>query len=86
MVSRRIEQETNERALGVLAITHYNRLLHVLRPGSRACPDPRPDRTDGRTGVASELERTGYADWETRRGRSEGDERNEYRAAWRPLR
>jgi Fe-S cluster assembly ATP-binding protein len=31
-VSRRIEEETNERGLGVLAITHYSRLLHELRP------------------------------------------------------
>ena len=31
-VSRRIEQATNETGLGVLAITHYNRLLHELKP------------------------------------------------------
>src|SRR5438045_130420 len=31
-VSRRIEALTNERAVGVLAITHYSRLLHELRP------------------------------------------------------
>src|SRR5206468_6341588 len=31
-VSRRIEQATNETGLGVLAITHYNRLLLELRP------------------------------------------------------
>src|SRR3546814_6906475 len=30
--SRRIEAATNDRALGVLAITHYSRLLHELRP------------------------------------------------------
>src|SRR6188508_23529 len=31
-VSRRIEAATNEDNLGVLAITHYTRLLHELRP------------------------------------------------------
>src|SRR3954469_13346067 len=31
-VSRRIEASTNEQGLGVLAITHYSRLLHELRP------------------------------------------------------
>src|SRR5436190_23654200 len=31
-VSRRVEAETNENGLGVLAITHYSRLLHELRP------------------------------------------------------
>ena len=31
-VSRRIEAVTTETDLGVLAITHYNRLLHELRP------------------------------------------------------
>src|SRR5439155_11137856 len=29
-VSRRIEQATRDRDLGILAITHYSRLLHVL--------------------------------------------------------
>ena len=32
LVSRRIEEATNEDGLGVLAITHYDRLLHELRP------------------------------------------------------
>src|SRR5687768_4715335 len=31
-VARRIEAATNEDGLGVLAITHYNRLLHELKP------------------------------------------------------
>ena len=32
IVSRRIEEATNEDGLGVLAITHYDRLLRELRP------------------------------------------------------
>ncbi len=43
-VARRIEAATTEDALGVLAITHYSRLLHELRPragrrarGNRLC-------------------------------------------------
>jgi Fe-S cluster assembly ATP-binding protein len=59
-VSRRIEAETNEANLGVLAITHYKRLLDVLRA------DVVPVLSRGRivaTGgpaLAEELERTGY--------------------------
>jgi len=60
-VSRRIEQATNERGLGVLAITHYNRLLHELRPDyvhvlvkGRIVAEGGPD-------LAAELEETGYA-------------------------
>jgi Fe-S cluster assembly ATP-binding protein len=60
-VSRRIEQATNERGLGVLAITHYNRLLHELRPDfvhvlvkGRIVAEGGPD-------LAAQLEETGYA-------------------------
>src|SRR5207237_1069543 len=60
-VSRRVEELTNEEGLGVLAITHYNRLLtelradkvHVLARGRIA--------TTGGPELAEELERTGYA-------------------------
>jgi Fe-S cluster assembly ATP-binding protein len=60
-VSRRVEAATTEHGLGVLAITHYNRLLlelkadviHVLSGG-------RIVRTGGPE-LAEELERTGYA-------------------------
>ena len=41
--ARRIEAATNETGLGVLAITHYNRLLHELRRRPRARPRRRPD-------------------------------------------
>jgi len=60
-VSRRIEAATSEIDLGVLAITHYTRLLHELRPdvvhvlaGGRIAATGGPE-------LAEELERTGYA-------------------------
>lgn len=59
-VSRRIEAMTEENNLGVLAITHYSRLLAELRPdvvhvfaGGRVI-------TSGGPELADELERTGY--------------------------
>jgi Fe-S cluster assembly ATP-binding protein len=59
--SRRIEAMTSEEGLGVLAITHYNRLLHELRPdhvhvlaGGRIAASGGPE-------LALELETTGYA-------------------------
>jgi Fe-S cluster assembly ATP-binding protein len=60
-VSRRIEAATTEMGLGVLAITHYKRLLTELKPdvvhvlaGGRIVATGGPD-------LADELERTGYA-------------------------
>ena len=60
-VSRRIEAATSEIDLGVLAITHYTRLLHELHPdvvhvlsGGRIAATGGPE-------LADELERTGYA-------------------------
>ncbi len=60
-VARRIEAATNENALGVLAITHYSRLLHELKPdvvhvlsGGRIVATAGPE-------LAAELEDTGYA-------------------------
>ncbi|MCU1461405.1 MAG: FeS assembly ATPase SufC [Acidimicrobiales bacterium] len=63
-VSRRVEAATSETGLGVLAITHYTRLLrelrsdvvHVLR-GGRIVATGGPE-------LADELERTGYAGYE----------------------
>jgi len=59
-VSRRIEAMTNEKGLGVLAITHYARLLTELRPdrvhvfmGGRVI-------TSGGPELADELEVSGY--------------------------
>ncbi|HMC52986.1 MAG TPA: Fe-S cluster assembly ATPase SufC, partial [Acidimicrobiales bacterium] len=60
-VARRVEAATSEYDLGVLAITHYSRLLHELRPdvvhilsGGRIVATGGPE-------LAEELERTGYA-------------------------
>jgi Fe-S cluster assembly ATP-binding protein len=60
-VSRRIEALTHSDGLGVLAITHYRRLLTVLMPdrvhvlaGGRIADSGGPE-------LAEELERTGYA-------------------------
>ncbi len=60
-VSRRVEELTNETGLGVLAITHYSRLLtelradhvHVLVRGQLVA--------SGGTELVDELERAGYA-------------------------
>src|SRR4051794_7375465 len=59
--ARRVEDLTNELGLGVLAITHYNRLLAELRPDfvhilvrGRIVAEGGPD-------LADELERDGYA-------------------------
>jgi Fe-S cluster assembly ATP-binding protein len=60
-VSRRIEQETNERGLAVLAITHYSRLLHELQPDHvHVLIRGRIERSGGPE-LAAELEKTGYA-------------------------
>jgi Fe-S cluster assembly ATP-binding protein len=64
-VSRRIEELTHERGLGVLAITHYTRLLLELKPdvvhvlsGGRIVKTGGPE-------LADELEVTGYAPYGT---------------------
>jgi len=62
-VARRIRAAVDEWDLGVLAITHYRRLLSVLRPdvvhvlvGGRIV-------ASGDADIAEELERTGYAQY-----------------------
>jgi Fe-S cluster assembly ATP-binding protein len=60
-VSRRIEASTNERGLGVLAITHYNRLLHELQPDHVHVFVLGRIQASGGPELAAELERTGYA-------------------------
>jgi Fe-S cluster assembly ATP-binding protein len=59
-VARRVEALTDEADLGVLAITHYARLLHELRPdrihvlmGGRIVASGGPE-------LAQQLEETGY--------------------------
>jgi Fe-S cluster assembly ATP-binding protein len=62
-VSRRVEELTNETGLGVLAITHYQRLLdelhadvvHVMVQGRIVA--------SGGKELVTELERTGYAEY-----------------------
>jgi Fe-S cluster assembly ATP-binding protein len=60
-VSRRIEQATNEDRLGVLAITHYTRLLHELRADHVHVLVKGTFRASGGPELADELERSGYA-------------------------
>ena len=60
-VSRRIEEATNERGVGVLAITHYSRLLHELRPDRIHVLVKGQIRASGGPELAAELERSGYA-------------------------
>ncbi len=61
--ARRIEAATEETGLGVLAITHYNRLLHELHADHvHVLADGQIQRSGGPE-LALELETTGYADW-----------------------
>jgi len=59
--SRRIEQATHETGLGVLAITHYSRLLHELRPDHVHVLARGAIQITGGPELAEELESTGYA-------------------------
>ena len=60
-VARRVEAETEERNLGVLAITHYRRLLTELRADAvHVLARGRVVRSGGPE-LADELEATGYA-------------------------
>ncbi len=62
-VSRRIEAATEETGLGVLAITHYTRLLSELHPDRVHVLLAGRVVTSGGPELADELERTGYAGW-----------------------
>ena len=59
--ARRIEALTNEKNLGVLAITHYNRLLEVLRPDHVHILVKGRIVTSGGAELADQLEVDGYA-------------------------
>ena len=59
--ARRIEAATEETGLGVLAITHYNRLLHELRPDHVHVLARGTIQRSGGPELAIELESTGYA-------------------------
>ena len=60
-VARRIEAATHEDDLGVLAITHYNRLLHELKPDVIHVLSKGRIVATGGPELAADLERTGYA-------------------------
>lgn len=61
-VSRRVEDATNE-GLGVLAITHYTRLLHELPPDHVHVLSRGRIVRSGGPELAEELDKTGYADY-----------------------
>jgi Fe-S cluster assembly ATP-binding protein len=63
LVARRVEAATNEDALGVLAITHYSRLLQALRADRVHVLAKGRIQATGGPELADELERTGYAQW-----------------------
>ena len=62
-VSRRVERATNDGALGVLAITHYSRLLRELIPDVVHVFVDGVIQTSGGPELAEELESTGYDRW-----------------------
>jgi Fe-S cluster assembly ATP-binding protein len=62
-VARRVEAATTETGLGVLAITHYTRLLSELRPDVTHVLSKGRIVVSGGPELADELERTGYAGW-----------------------
>lgn len=59
-VARRVEAATAESGLGVLAITHYNRLLHELHPDRIHVLSKGRIVASGGPELAEELETTGY--------------------------
>jgi Fe-S cluster assembly ATP-binding protein len=61
--SRRIEEATHEDGLGVLAITHYSRLLHELKPDVVHVLARGRIQTTGGPELAAALEDSGYAEW-----------------------
>ncbi|MBW3580749.1 MAG: Fe-S cluster assembly ATPase SufC [Actinobacteria bacterium] len=60
-VARRVEAETHERNLGVLAITHYRRLLTELRPDAVHVLSRGRVVMSGGPELADQLEASGYA-------------------------
>jgi len=64
-VSRRVEAITDELGVGVLVITHYSRLLRELKPDVVSVLRAGRIVDTGGPELAEELERTGYAGYET---------------------
>ena len=58
--ARRVEAATHEDGLGVLAITHYNRLLHELKPDHVHILVKGRIVASGGPELAERLERDGY--------------------------
>jgi Fe-S cluster assembly ATP-binding protein len=56
-----VEAATTESGLGVLAITHYNRLLHELKPDRIHVLSRGRIVESGGPELATQLEQTGYA-------------------------
>jgi Fe-S cluster assembly ATP-binding protein len=69
--ARRIEAATEETGLGVLAITHYNRLLHELHPDHVHVLARGVIQRSGGPELALELETTGYAGFAEDEGSAE---------------
>ena len=61
--ARRVEAATTETGLGVLAITHYHRLLDELRPDSVHILVKGRIAATGGPELAGQLETTGYGAW-----------------------
>ncbi len=61
--SRRIEALTHDSSLGVLAITHYSRLLKELKPDVVHILARGRIQATGGPELAAQLEETGYAEW-----------------------
>ncbi|MDA8081533.1 MAG: Fe-S cluster assembly ATPase SufC [Actinomycetota bacterium] len=62
-VSKRVERATNDDQLGVLAITHYSRLLKELRPDRVHVLVRGEIVATGGSELAEQLEKTGYAEY-----------------------
>ncbi len=63
MVSRRVEAETGESGLGVIAITHYSRLFEQLHPDVVHIFAKGRILETGGPQLADELEKSGYERW-----------------------
>ena len=64
-VSRRVEAITEEQGVGVLVVTHYSRLLRELKPDVISVLRRGRIVASGGPELAEELERTGYAGYDT---------------------
>ncbi|MXW41588.1 MAG: ABC transporter ATP-binding protein [Acidimicrobiia bacterium] len=69
-VSHRIEQATQQDNLGVLAITHFSRLLSVLRADVVHIMIDGVIKETGGPDLAAQLEQTGYDPWLDKRAES----------------